>query len=65
MVKSIRQKKLVVGFAYNRIPEQVGSLEYNPEMGEWDSRETIDAVIKALESAGNTVIPLEAVRKKG
>jgi D-alanine-D-alanine ligase len=53
------KRRLVVGFTYNLMPNPHGKGKEN-DYPEWDSPETIESVIKALEKPGSKVIPLEA-----
>lgn len=54
------KKRLTVGFAYDVIPPSCSpeEREYCIKYNEWDSPETIESVIKALENSGNKVIPI-------
>lgn len=50
-------KGLTIGYTCNVRPPE---LEHDPKYGEWESRETIDAIIKAFEKTGNRVILIDA-----
>ncbi len=53
-----RRTALHVGLAFNM--KRIESGEGDDREAEYDSRETIEALAKAIESHGHTVIPLEA-----
>jgi D-alanine-D-alanine ligase len=53
-----RRTSLRVGFAFNM--KRIGSANGDDREAEYDSPETIDAITKAIESHGHTVVPLEA-----
>src|SRR3989344_5654965 len=52
-----RKGNLTIGFTYN---EKKPGLEHLDKYFEWDSPETVEGITRALESTGNTVVPLEA-----
>jgi D-alanine--D-alanine ligase len=54
----LRRTALHVGLAFNM--KRIGSSEGDDREAEYDSPETIDALTKAIESHGHTVVPLEA-----
>lgn len=53
-----RRTALRVGFAFNM--KRIESSNGDDREAEYDSPETIDAISKAIESHGHTVVPLEA-----
>jgi D-alanine--D-alanine ligase len=53
-----RRTSLHVGLAFNM--KRIGSSDGDDREAEYDSPETIEALAKAIESHGHTVVPLEA-----
>lgn len=53
-----RRTALRVGFAFNM--KRIGSANGDDREAEYDPPETIEAITKAIESHGHTVVPLEA-----
>jgi D-alanine-D-alanine ligase len=53
-----RRTSLSVGLAYNM--KRIGSSDGDDREAEYDPPETIEAITKAIESHGHTVVPLEA-----
>ena len=56
----MKNKKLVIGLAYDKIPDEYSLEEkkYYADHGEGDSRLTIESIINALEIAGTKVIEI-------
>lgn len=59
-------RKLTIGLTYNMMPQSISEemKEYYLNNYEWDSSDTIQRLIQALEVTGSRVIPIEAVRKE-